>query len=100
MEYRIEDATEDSAIVHFNGNITFSENVRFKQLLSDLSDKEIDSVIFNLENVEMVDSSGLGMFQIAKEHADNANWKLRVEGASGHVAGLFKLTKLTDILTR
>lgn len=100
MEYRIEDTTEGSAIVHFNGDITFSENVRFRQLLSDLSEKDISSCIFNLADVKMVDSAGLGMFQIAKEKADTSNWKLQVEGASGHVASLMKLTKLTDILER
>ncbi len=98
MIYRIEEVDEDKAIAHITGDITFSENVRFRQLLSDLVEKEVTHCTFDLSEVKMVDSSGLGMFQVAKEQADTSNWTLTVEGASGHVASLLKLTRLNDLL--
>lgn len=100
MEYRINETTDEAAIVNFTGAITFSENVRFRQLLSDLADMELGHCIFDLSGVKMIDSSGLGMFQIAKDQADTSDWTLKVEGASGHIASLLKLTKLADILER
>tara|TARA_R110002096_G_scaffold144825_8_gene302140 strand:+ start:441 stop:746 length:306 start_codon:yes stop_codon:yes gene_type:complete len=101
MEYRIEETADETAVVHFSGAITFSENVRFRQALSDLADiDDLKHCTLNLSGVEMIDSSGLGMFQIAKEKADTSNWSLKVEGASGHIASLLKLTKLDDILER
>ncbi|WP_417456795.1 STAS domain-containing protein [Kordiimonas sp.] len=98
MEYRIESRDDGTARVIFNGDITFSENVAFRQLLKDLSEKNIQACVFDLSAVEMVDSAGLGMFLIAKEQADTGGWKLSVSGAQGHVASMLKLTKLSDLL--
>jgi len=97
MDYRI-DNKDGNATAVFSGDITFSENVSFRQLLKDLAEQEVENCVFDLENVEMVDSAGLGMFLIAREQAENAGWKLSVRGAQGHVASMLKLTKLSDLL--
>lgn len=97
MEYRIE-KTGSAAKVVFSGDITFSENVGFRQILKELAESDISECVFDLEGVGMVDSAGLGMFLIAKEQADTSGWKLTVTGAQGHVASMLKLTKLSDLL--
>ncbi|MFC3050827.1 STAS domain-containing protein [Kordiimonas pumila] len=97
MEYRIEN-TGGNAVVRFTGDITFSENVTFRQLLKDLDEQNLTKCIFDLSKVEMVDSAGLGMFLIAREQAETNGWKLGVTGAHGHVASMLKLTKLSDLL--
>lgn len=97
MEYRI-DKDGSNVTVVFTGDITFSENVSFRQILKELAESEIQNCTFDLENVGMVDSAGLGMFLIAKEQADTSGWKLTVSGAQGHVASMLKLTKLSDLL--
>lgn len=97
MEYRIDKDGSDVTVV-FTGDITFSENVSFRQILKELAESEVQNCTFDLENVGMVDSAGLGMFLIAKEQADTAGWKLTVSGAQGHVASMLKLTKLSDLL--
>jgi len=97
MEYKI--TTKDNqAQVVFRGDITFSENVSFRQLLKDISEQSVTRCEFDLSGVDMVDSAGLGMFLIAREQADTAGWKLAVTGAQGHVASMLKLTKLSDLL--
>lgn len=98
MEYRINDADDGALTVVFKGDITFSENVAFRQLLKDLGEKSVSVCTFDLSAVDMVDSAGLGMFLIAKEQADTAGWALKVAGAQGHVASMLKLTKLSDLL--
>ena len=97
MDYRIQN-DDGKAVVTFNGDITFSENVSFRQMLKNLADEDLETCVFELTGVGMVDSAGLGMFLIAKEQADTAGWKLSVKGAQGHVASMLKLTKLTDVL--
>ena len=97
MDYRIENS-DKSANVVFSGDITFSENVSFRQLLKDIAEIEIDDCVFDLSGVDMVDSAGLGMFLIAREQAETSGWKLKVTGAQGHVASMLKLTKLSDLL--
>ncbi len=97
MEYRIEADGNDTTVV-FQGDITFSENVSFRQILKELAESKVVNCTFDLTNVGMVDSAGLGMFLIAKEQADTAGWKLSVTGAQGHVASMLKLTKLSDLL--
>ena len=98
MEYRIEKNDNDIKVL-FSGGITFSENVSFRQVLKELAESDVDTCVFDLEGVDMVDSAGLGMFLIAKEQADTAGWKLSVTGAQGHVASMLKLTKLSDLLS-
>lgn len=98
MEYRIE-ANGGETKVTFSGDITFSENVSFRQILKELADSDVESCVFDLTDVGMVDSAGLGMFLIAKEQADTAGWALSVMGAQGHVASMLKLTKLSDLLS-
>lgn len=97
MDYRIE-RTDNIANVVFAGDITFSENVSFRQLLKDIAEIELDQCVFDLSNVDMVDSAGLGMFLIAREQAETSGWRLSVTGAQGHVASMLKLTKLSDLL--
>ncbi len=97
MEYRI-DESAGAATVTFQGDITFSENVTFRAMLKELGEMKPSSCVFDLSNVGLVDSAGLGMFLIAKEHADNGGFKLSVTGAQGHVASMLKLTKLSDLL--
>lgn len=97
MEYRIEKNDSGTTVV-FTGDITFSENVSFRQILKELAESDVDTCTFDLTDVGMVDSAGLGMFLIAKEQADTAGWKLSVSGAQGHVASMLKLTKLSDLL--
>ncbi|NVJ98320.1 MAG: STAS domain-containing protein [Alphaproteobacteria bacterium] len=98
MEYRINEADGNELNVVFTGDITFSENVAFRQLLKDLGERSVKKCVFDLTAVDMVDSAGLGMFLIAKEQADTSGWNLSVTGAQGHVASMLKLTKLSDLL--
>jgi anti-anti-sigma factor len=98
MEYRIDSRDDNSLRVVFSGDITFSENVAFRQLLKDLTAKSPKACVFDLSNVNMVDSAGLGMFLIARDQAETGGWRLSVSGAHGHVASMLKLTKLSDLL--
>lgn len=97
MDYKINNSGGKAQVV-FSGDITFSENVSFRQLLKDIAEQSVESCEFDLSAVDMVDSAGLGMFLIAREQADTAGWKLTVTGAQGHVASMLKLTKLSDLL--
>jgi len=97
MDYKINNDNGKVQVV-FSGDITFSENVSFRQLLKDISEQSVTNCEFDLSAVDMVDSAGLGMFLIAREQAETADWKLSVSGAQGHVASMLKLTKLSDLL--
>ncbi len=97
MEYRIENNAGE-LLVNFTGDITFTQNMTFRNMLKDVAGQSAKVCVFDLSNVEMVDSAGLGMFLIAKEQADTAGWKLQLAGAKGHVASMLKLTKLSDII--
>ena len=61
MDYRINNDDGQAKVV-FTGDITFSENVSFRQLLKDIADQNVTSCDFDLSGVDMVDSAGLGMF--------------------------------------
>ena len=97
MDYQIEN-NNGKVTVTLIGDITFSDNVAFRQMLKELSLETIETGAFELSKVDMVDSAALGMFLIAKEQANNAGWKMCLVGAQGHVLNMLKLTKLIDYL--
>ena len=97
MDYKI-DSNGYEATVTFQGDITFSENVKFREMLSDVTTTRATDCVFDLSEVGMVDSAGLGMFLIALEQSKANGWSLKVVGAQGHVMSMLKLTKLADLV--
>jgi len=98
MEYRIE-MSGDTATVVMSGDITFTQNVRFRALMKDLAAVSFSRAKFDVTRVTKLDSTGLGMFLIAHENAQNQGWSLQITGAQPQVASTLKLAALTDIMT-
>ena len=96
MNYRLSQ-NGSNLDIELSGEITFSENMKFREMLKEIKRQSPTETVFDLSNVHMVDSAGLGMFLIAREQAEEAGWKIRVRGATGHVASMLKLTRLSDL---
>lgn len=85
--------------VGLTGSLVFSENRTFRNVVDGLSDHSGKSLVFNLSDLEFIDSAGLGMLLIAKEEADKFNMPLVVRGAQGQVKEMFEISSFSSILT-
>ena len=89
----------DVIVVQIFGNVTLvPENQVSEPFVGELLDTRPKTLIFDLSNVEHMDSSGVQlMVQCATAVRKNGG-ELRLAGASPRVARLFQMTRLDSIL--
>jgi anti-anti-sigma factor len=78
--------------------LTFADHGQFRKLLDEVKTSGCRKVVFDLSDLSVVDSSGLGMLMIAIDDSKKAGWKLSVSGAQGSVLQLLQLSKLDQML--
>lgn len=66
MIYKINN-TGEILSVNLRGRLTFSDYSSFKQIVDSIGTVKKQQCIFDLENLEYIDSAGLGMFLLSRE---------------------------------
>jgi len=79
-------------------SLTFSDNTQFRGLIEDIKLAKVKDCIFDLAELKMIDSSGLGMLMIAIEEGKKHNFTLSLINTSGPVKQLLQLSRLDKIL--
>jgi anti-sigma B factor antagonist len=88
----------DIVVVQLSGSITSrSENI-VKPLVNDLLDQNERKLIFDLTGVKDIDSTGANIVIHCFLAALAGGGGLRVVGASGKVARVFKITRLDVVI--
>ena len=89
----------DSAIITFTGSLTFEGQQDFRTMLQTLKDSGNKRWILDLQNLEFIDSAGLGLLLRAQAHAEKAGAKvgLRVP-KDGHVAEILAIAQFHQLL--
>lgn len=67
-----------------------------KEAFNKLIDKKVKTLIINLENVEYIDSSGIGALIYIFSTAKKKNCRLKIANVHGSVAKVITLTKLMN----
>ncbi len=90
---------DKSVVFHVEGEIEIESSNDFKQLIRrNMEDSEFDEIIVDMENVEYIDSSGLGaIIAIAKDCRMKAA-KLKLINVPDIVYNILKLTRLDLII--
>jgi anti-anti-sigma factor len=93
--------TQDGTTFHARiaERLAFSDHKAFRELLKQVSASGAKTCVFDLSQLNSIDSAGLGMFVVAHEEGQANGWSLVVRGAKGHVDALMKLGKFDKILT-
>jgi len=87
-------------IVTINGDITASNVDQLRKLLDDLFEGNCRKLRFNMANVSVIDSLGLGLFVVLANMVrkdQNANWALEIVDVSKDLGKLFHLTHLDQV---
>ena len=85
------DEDASSLTIRMTGDLNFSANGDFRQVLERLRSAKGRLVIFDLAGVPHIDSVGLGLLYIAKEEAGSARIRLKSPQAS-----IMKMLELTE----
>lgn len=96
MIYKITNDT-DTLTIHLKGTLTFSDYAAFNQILDLIKKNKGKKCIFDLQELENIDSAGLGMLILCKEQlADSAN-NISIKNAKGYVSKMLQLGKFNEI---
>jgi anti-anti-sigma factor len=101
MSYRFSEQSGVVTVV-FSGVMNFTVNVEFRELLATIIEKRPQRVVFDLSELTMIDSVGLGLLYIAQEDIAAVGAKLCLARPQGKVARLLELTeaaKTFEIIT-
>jgi anti-sigma B factor antagonist len=102
MLLQIEEHQLDGGItlVAMSGRLALGrESQRIETLVDELAKKGARKVIFDLHQVEYIDSAGIGLLALASGKTKEAGGKLVVVSGSGRVLEMLKLTQMTAVLT-
>ena len=90
MNYEISrsDAGMEVAI---RGRMCFSDHARFREVVGSFAGAPGQEVVFNLKELEFIDSSGLGMLIIARDEAKKKGMSLVIENTRSEVRRLMDM---------
>ncbi|CAA7624725.1 MULTISPECIES: STAS domain-containing protein [Magnetospirillum] len=98
MDYAFE-GRDKALTIHVSGRMTHSDYKGFRDILARINTDRPKITVFDLEKVEFVDSSALGMLLIVRDAAQQTETELVLKGASGQVAKLISISKLHKYFT-
>lgn len=98
MEHSFEGEGNGLAI-RINGRMTHSDYKGFREILAHINQERPPRVVFDLAQVDFVDSSALGMLLIVRDAAVQDQREVVLRGATGQVLKLIDIGKLRKYFT-
>ena len=95
MELKIR-KSEAIYIIDVLGEMDLYNSYKLKELLMKMIEKKIEFFIINLEDVEYIDSSGIGALIYITSTIKKMNLKLAITNVHGSVKKVIELTKLSS----
>ena len=84
----------DVYIIDVNGEMDLYNSYKLKELVMKMLEKNVKSFIINLEQVDYIDSSGIGALIYICSTIKKMNLKLYISNIHGSVKKVIELTKL------
>jgi anti-sigma B factor antagonist len=81
-------------IIDVNGEMDMYNSYKLKELVVKMLEKKVENFIINLENVEYIDSSGIGALIYICSTIKKMNLQLVITNIHGSVKKVIELTKL------
>ncbi len=97
MNFRIRQAPGMTEIA-LSGRMTFVDHDTFRQVMTAFDGPSGHRMVFDLSELDFVDSSGLGMFLIARDLASKKRLSLSLRGARDDVRRSMNLAKFERVI--
>lgn len=85
----------DVYIIDVNGEMDLYNSYKLKELIMKMLEKQVKFFVINLEQVDYIDSSGIGALIYICSTVKKMNLKLAISNVHGSVKKVIELTKLT-----
>ena len=85
----------DVYIIDVNGEMDLYNSYKLKELVMKMLEKNVQYFVINLEQVDYIDSSGIGALIYICSTMKKQNLKLAIANIHGSVKKVIELTKLT-----
>lgn len=85
----------DVYIIDVNGEMDLYNSYKLKELVMKMLEKSVKFFVINLEQVDYIDSSGIGALIYICSTVKKMNLKLAIASVHGSVKKVIELTKLT-----
>ena len=90
----------DITVVELSGKLALGrESQRIETLVDELAMKAVHKVIFDMTQVDYIDSAGIGLLALATGKVKESGGKLVIVAPAGKVLGMLKLTQMTAVVT-
>ena len=93
MDLKIRKHTE-TYIIDVNGEMDLYNSYKLKELVMKMLEKKVEQFVINMENVDYIDSSGIGALIYICSTIKKMNLKLVICNIHGSVKKVIELTKL------
>jgi anti-sigma B factor antagonist len=93
MELKIR-KSGDNYIIDVNGEMDLYNSYKLKELVMKMLEKKVERFIINLENVDYIDSSGIGALIYICSTIKKMSLRLVITNIHGSVKKVIELTKL------
>lgn len=97
MHFRINQRVGVTEIA-LSGRMTFSDHDRFREIMTEFQGPSGHRMVFDLSELEFVDSSGLGMFLIARDVAESKQLGLSLKAPRDEVRRLMDMARFDRVI--
>lgn len=95
-----ETAERDGSIhVTLHGRVTYADHPSFRNVISQIRESDARELVFDLADVEFIDSAGLGMLLMVRDTASQKNANIVLRSPKGQVQRIFSSSKFETLFT-
>lgn len=98
MQY---ESSEREGTIHvtLHGRVTYSDHPSFRNVISQVRDSAARHLVFDVSDVEFIDSAGLGMLLMVRDTASERRADVVLRGAKGQVERIFNSSQFDSLFT-
>ncbi len=89
----------DVVEVTLHGRVTYSDHPSFRNVIGQIRDSSAQKLIFDMSDVEFIDSAGLGMLLMVRDTASQKKAEVVLRNPRGQVQRIFASSKFETLFT-
>lgn len=85
------------ALIEMNGKFTFSDHADFKDLFELFKGDALETLEFDVEKLDFVDSAALGLLLLVRDEAEKHSTHLILIKPTGQVKKMFEISRFYEL---
>jgi anti-sigma B factor antagonist len=98
VETKVRKPNETASVIDIHGEVTSTAEGSLMQAYNQASENHTSSIILNFENLEYMNSGGIGLLVTMLIRAQRNDQQLLAYGLSDHYRQIFELTRLNEAI--